>query len=506
MKIELQTKTNLSPTLLNFFAKKDKIRILLWLLGCGFLGGAVYTAQYLASTNTVRTQNQFLTASVEKQNLIITVSANGTIQPERTVNVSPKNAGILKSLLINEGDLVKKGQIIAYMDDSNLQGQLIQSKAQLASSEANLQKLIAGNRPQDIIQAQAQLEESEANLKKLLLGNRSEDIAQAEARLKKAQLSFKQAEDEFHRYEGLLKAGAISRQNFSTYKTNRDTSILQVQEAEQALALQKSGTRPEDIEQAQAKVKQLQQALKLTQIGARKEDIEQARAQVNSAQGSLKTTQAQINDTVIRAPFDGLVTKKYAEPGSFVTPTTAGGGIASALSASILSLTSKNQVVVNLAESNISKIRIGQKVKIAVDAYSKRVFEGQVSQIASQATVQQNVTSFEVKVAIISDSDKLLRAGMNVATDFNVGKVENALVVPTIAVFRQQNKSGVFIVGVEKKPKFVAVETGVSVKNKTQIVSGITGDARILISFPPGMKPDSQPTDMFPPSPEGGSK
>ena len=276
-----------------------------------------------------------------------------------------------------------------------------------------------------------------------------------------------------------------------------DTNILQVEEAQQAYSLQKAGTRKEDIEQAQSKVKQLQQALKLTQVGARKEDIEQARAQVNSARGSLQTTLAQINDTIIRVPFDGLVTKKYAEPGSFVTPTTASSAISSALSSSILSLTSKNQVVANLAESSISKIRIGQKAKILVDAYPGKVFEGKVSQIATQSTVQQNVTSFEVKIAIISDSESLLRAGMNVSTEFNINQLENTLVVPTVAIIRQQNQSGVFIIGADKKPQFVPVKTGVTVKNKTQIVSGITDNTRVLISFPPGMKPNSQPQGIF---------
>lgn len=504
MKLDIPKQTNSSLNFPKSSHKNNINRFLIWLFGCSCLGGAVYIAQHFTIAKSLQAQEEFLTAPVEKQNLTITVSANGTIQPERTVNVSPKNAGILKQLLINEGDLVKKGQIIAYMDDSNLQGQIIQSKAQLVSAEANLEKLISGNRPQDIIQAQAQLEESEANLKKLMSGSRPEDIAQAEVRLKKAQRTLEQAEDDFRRYEELFKEGAISRQNFGTYRTNRDTNTLQVQEAQQALALQKAGTRKEDIQQAQAKVKQLQQALKLTQVGARKEDIEQARSQVNSARGSLQTTLAQINDTVIRAPFDGLVTKKYADPGSFVTPTTASSAISSALSSSILSLTSKNQVVANLAESSISKIRVGQKVKIFVDAYPGKVFEGKVSQIATQATVQQNVTSFEVKVAISSDSESLLRTGMNVSTEFNIGQLENSLVVPTVAIMRQQNQSGVFIIGADKKPQFVPVKSGVTVKNKTQILSGITGDTRVLISFPPGMKPNSQ-QGMFPASPESVS-
>ncbi|AFY55562.1 RND family efflux transporter, MFP subunit [Rivularia sp. PCC 7116] len=502
MKTDVKSQNYSSSKFHTNHSHKKKNRFLFWLLGCACLGGIVYTLQHFVVANIPQTKSKLLTAPVTRQNLNMTISANGTIQPERTVNVSPKNAGILKKLLVNEGVLVKQGQIIAYMDDVNLQGELIQARAKLASAEANLQKLKSGNRPEDIIQAQAQLEESQANLTKLIAGNRREDITQALSRVKQAELAFKQANEELGRYEKLFKAGAISRQNFSDYQTKRDTSMLQLQESQQALALKKSGTRREDIEQAQAKVKQFQQALKLTQVGARKEDIEQARAEVNSARGSLQTIQARIYDTVIRAPFDGLIAKIYAEPGSFVTPTTSGSAISSALSSSILSLTSKNQVVANVAESNISKIKIGQKVKISVDAYPQQNFLGRVSQIASQATIEQNVTSFEVKIALVSDKEQLLKSGMNVSAEFQIGELENSLVVPTVAIIRQQNQSGVYIVGADNKPQFVSVKTGVTVKNKTQILSGITADKQVLISSPPGIKTNSSPPGIFPPPPE----
>jgi HlyD family secretion protein len=174
-----------------------------------------------------------------------------------------------------------------------------------------------------------------------------------------------------------LNAGAISHQNFSAYQTNRDTALAQFQEAEQALKLQQTGSRSEDIEQARAKVKQLQQSYNLIKAGARKEEIDQARSQVNSARGSLQTVLAQINDTVIRAPFDGVVTKKYADPGSFVTPNNAGGSSSSSLSSSILSLTANNQVVANVSESNLAKISINQTLKIKTDAYPSQVFNCQ---------------------------------------------------------------------------------------------------------------------------------
>ena len=108
-------------------------------------------------------RTQLPTQNVERQDLKITITANGKIEPERSINISPKNAGVIKNLLVKEGDIVKKGQTLAYMDDSNLQGQLTQAKAGIASQEASLEKLKAGNRSEEIAQAKAQLEEAETN-------------------------------------------------------------------------------------------------------------------------------------------------------------------------------------------------------------------------------------------------------------------------------------------------------------------------------------------------------
>jgi HlyD family secretion protein len=419
MKIDAQNLTHNSAKIGIGIDKKNignwLLKFLFFVL---FIGISLAAFRFLVIIPARKAQTQLPTQPVERQNLNITVSANGKIEAERSINLSPKNAGIIKSLLVKEGDVVKKGQIIAYMDDSNLQGQLTQAKSGIASAEANLNKLIAGNRVEDIAQSQAQLEEAQANLKKIIAGNRPQDIAQAEARLKKVKATLNQAESDLQRYQELLNAGAISRQNFSTYQTNKDTALAQFQEAEQALKLQQTGSRSEDIEQARAKVKQLQQSYNLIKAGARKEDIEQARSQVNSARGSLQTVLAQINDTVIRAPFDGVVTKKYADPGSFVTPNNAGGSSSSSLSSSILSLTANNQVVANVSESNLAKIRINQTLKIKTDAYPSQIFTGKVLQIAAQADIEQNVTSFEVKSAITSENKSLLRSGMNVEVEF----------------------------------------------------------------------------------------
>ena len=414
------------------------------------VGYAVYRQTILIPRQEAK--RKVLTVPVARVSLPISISANGTIKPERSINVSPKTSGRLKSLLVKEGDRLKQGQIVAYMDDSNFRGQLTQAQGQLAAAEANLQKLQAGNR--------------------------SEDIAQAQAELRNTQATLKEAQTNQRQNEQLYSSGAISNRDLIASRASYDIATASVARAQQALALQRNGSRPEAIAQA--------------------------RAQVTQQQGALQNIQTQINDTVVRAPFDGVVTKKYADPGAFVTPTTAGSSVTSATSNSILSLAANNQVVANVAESNISQIRIGQEITFQADAYPGKTFNGRVTQIAVQSTVEQNVTSFEVKATILGDAQQLLRSGMNVDVDFKAGELKNALVVPTVAIARQENGTGVFVAKENNQPVFTPIKTGTTVNDKTQVLSGLVGTERVFITFPPGTRPQGRGPSLFPGG--GGSR
>ncbi|MCF2150821.1 efflux RND transporter periplasmic adaptor subunit [Desmonostoc muscorum LEGE 12446] len=465
-----------------------------WLIGllllAGVAGGGFMISRAIAPSQNL--QNQILTVPLEQRSLPITLTANGTVKAERTINLSPKSAGYLKRLLVKEGDRVRQGQILAYMDDSNLQGQLIESRGQLAQQQANLKKLLSGNRSQEIAQSAAQFAEAEARLQQLQAGNRFEDISQAQARLEQAQAKLQQAEDDLQRNQQLFKQGAISRQTLNQRQADRNSAQAQVKEAQAALTLQKRGTRPEEIAQARAQVEQRREALNLLKAGSRPEDIDAARAQVESARGKLETIQTQINDTIITAPFDGTVTKKYAEPGSFVTPTTPGSAVEGAASNSILTLAATNEIVANLDEANIPLVKVGQKVLVKADAYPNRTFKGKVSQIAAQASTVQNVTSFEVKIALEETAQQLLKAGMNVEVEFLIGELNHAIVVPSVAIVRQENRAGVYVMSQDQKPVFKPIELGTTVGDRTEVKSGLTGNERVLISFPPGTQPKSE--------------
>jgi HlyD family secretion protein len=410
-----------------------------WLIGSVVLVAVMGTG-YFAYRQFVllpqqQAKNKVQTAPVERGNLTITITANGTVQPERSVNVSPKSSGILKQLLVKEGDLVERGQILAYMDDSNLQGEFRQAQGNLAAAEANREKVSAGNR--------------------------QEDTAQAKAKLQDAEFVLRQAESDLQRNRSLSQAGAISRQAFDVAVTARD--------------------------RAQAQVTQSQEALDLSNAGARPEDIAEAQAQVAAAQGAMQTIQANLNDMVLRAPFSGTVSRKFADPGAFVTPTTAGSDVSSATSSSILALASTNQIMTQVAEANVAQTRIGLEATIQVDAYPGETFTGKITQIATQSVVVQNVTSFEVKTSV-ADPQRRLKSGMNVNVAFKAGELNNVLVVPTASIVQQPNAQGVFVAKDKGDPVFMPITVGTTVNDKTEVKSGLTGNEQVLLSFPPGTR------------------
>jgi HlyD family secretion protein len=462
-----------------------------WLLGLllagGIAGGGFGLYRIISASQSAN--SQMVTTTVQQKTLPITISANGTIKPERTINLSPKTAGYLKKLLVKEGDRVQQGQIVAYMDASNLQGQLIQARAQLAQQAANLNKLVNGNRPEEIAQAQAQLSEAQSKLQQLETGNRPEEITQAQAQLNKAQADLRLAEDDLQRNQSLFRQGAISEQTVVQKRSAREAAQASANQARAAFKLQRIGSRSEEIAQARSQVAQRQQALNLLKAGSRPEDIATARAQVEAARGALQTIQTQLNDTIIKAPFTGVVTKKYSDPGSFVTPTTAGSGIEGAASNSIVTLASTYQVVAYLDEANLAQVRVGQPANITADSYPDRSFKGTVSQVAAQATTTANVTSFEVKVTLEPVAQRLLKVGTNTEVNFQVGQLKNAILVPSAAIVRQKNGTGVYAMNQAKTPVFKPIKIGATVNEQTEVKSGLRKDDRVLISFPPGMEP-----------------
>jgi HlyD family secretion protein len=386
------------------------------------------------------------TILVKSQELTVQIQANGTVQAIRTNNLSPDEPGRIARLNIEEGDRVTQGQVIARMESDRLQAQVNQYQAMLQKAQANLAQVKAGNRPEVIAAAQARVTTAQAN------------VTMAQAKLKRTQA-------EKQRNQLLVEQGAIAVNAFEEFAS-------QETEAEASLAAEL------------AQLAEQQQNLAETQQGSRIEEIAQAEAEVAEAKAQLASVQIQLNKTTVRAPFAGIITRRYAEIGDYVDSTTAASETEGATSTSIAELASGLEIEAKIPEASISQIKLGQTVKIQVDAYGNETFKGKVRLIAPRAVKDNNVTSFRVKVALTTGQAKL-QSGMNTRLTFMGEPIANAITIPLAAVVTQADgQTGVYIADTKDQAKFQAIKLGTATGDRVQILGGLTKGNRVFTSPP----------------------
>ncbi|EKM7177654.1 HlyD family secretion protein [Cronobacter sakazakii] len=245
------------------------------------------------------------------------------------VTVAPKVAGYVTELRVKDNQRVKKGDLLVVIDPRDATAQRDQAQAQLSLAESQLH------------QAQAQL----ALAKVQYPAQRD----QAKAQVLRAQAELANARAEYQRQRG-VDPRATSKQNI-------DAANAQLRSAEAGLA--NAQAQLEVAEQVQLQIRQQE-----TNVEARQSQVEQARAQ-------LKTAELNLSYTEVRAPFDGYVTKRNVQNGTLVQ---AGSALFSIVSPDIW-------VVANFKESQLERMRPGNKVEISVDAFPDLELEGHVESI-----------------------------------------------------------------------------------------------------------------------------
>lgn len=426
-------------------------RPLPWLIG-GILIGLVAIAAIIPITLRSRFATYDLneyTVEATETALKVRVTASGTVQPVQTVNLSPKNAGIVTDISVEQGDLVVQGQIIARMDNADLQAERQQSRANLAEAQAQLQDVRDGSRPEEIAQAAAAVDAAAAQLH------------DAEARLALANQRLARNQD-------MAARGAISENELDGFVNENRSAQAGVDQAESRLL------------EAQERLADLRSQPEETAIAA-------AIARVDQAQAQLDAVQVRIEDTIIRAPFSGIVTQKFATLGAFVTPTTSASEATSATSTAIVALADGLEVVAEVSEADIDQIRPGQAVEIQADAFPDDTFSGEVRLIAPEAIEQQNVTLFQVRIDLTTGTDQLL-SNMNVDVAFIGDAIENATVVPTVAIITQNGQPGVIVPGDNNRISFRSVTLGSQTGDEIQIIAGVDAGDRVFVDLPPGQQ------------------
>ena len=373
-----------------------------------------------------------LTVPVSREVLEIRSEGSGSVISKDTVNLSPKTTGRLAELLVQQGDRVEAGQVVARME--------------VGSLTAERQQRVA------------QLEQAEADYAKVLAGNRAEDILQAEARLVAAQSQRDLTTTRLERFKYLARQGAISQNDLDQYV--------------------------DEAQRAGASVNDVQQQLNATTMGSRPEDIAAAAANVAAAQAQMAVIDTELADANIRAPFAGNVTQTYATVGAIVTPTTTASATASATSSSILALSAGLEVEIDILEANIGQVELGQSVEIVAEAFPNQVYTGRVQRISPEAIIENNVTRFQVVVELLTEADQL-RSGMTVDATLIGETLTDALMVPTVAIATQDGQLGVQVPNSEGKADFQPVTVGITQAGRTQILQGLEAGDRIFLELPP---------------------
>lgn len=443
--------------------------------------GATTTYVVVNRTNNEQDITE-LTVSVEEKNVTLLLNASGKVVPVQSVNISPKNPGTVTQLYVEQGDKVTQNQILARMDSADIQARILQARANLAQQKAKLDQQKAGSRPQEISQAKARLSQAQAQLDAASSGNRPQEIAQAQAQVNAIKAKVDLSNQRVRRYRSLYSQGAIQKDQLDQFVSEDNTAQANLLEAQKRLALLKSGSRSEEIARLKAAVEEARAQLNLLESGSRPEEIAQAAAAVSAAQAQLKTEQVNLDNTIVRAPFSGIITQKFANIGAFVTPTTSASTSASATSSSIVALARGLEVLANVPEADIGKIKVGQEVEIIADAYPDQKFKGNIRLIAPEAVNEQGVTLFQVRVAITTGRDTL-RSGLNVNLTF-LGDEVNALWVPTVAIVTEKGQTGVLIPDKNNKAKFTEVTIGSQVGSETQVLEGLE-KGKLIFTNPP---------------------
>lgn len=401
---------------------------------------------------------------VKRGNILASVTSTGSTDFDTVVRLSFKSGGRLAETKVAQGSTVKPGDVIARQDTADLEQQVVQAEANLASAQSSLANIQAGPRPEDVASARAALDSARAQLAKAKIGPTEADLVASKVALDKAEAALRKAQSDYDQVSWRGDRSALPQ------ATALETATLDYQSAEAALRQKQKGPTPEDIAVAQASVTQAENALKLKQSPYTQKDVDAARAQVTQAQTALATAKSNLESTTLVSPIEGRVSTIDFQPGERVN---AGQVIATVVSAAM-------HADAKVDEIDIGKIKEGLNATITFDSLTDVTLKGKIKSIAPAATVQSGVVSFPLVISLDS-VDARVRGGMTANVNIIVAERNNVVLVPNRAL---TTKNRVRSVQVEKPDGTVetrTVKTGLNDDQSTEILEGLTEGDKIVL-------------------------
>jgi multidrug efflux pump subunit AcrA (membrane-fusion protein) len=365
-------------------------------------------------------------AAVQRRDLVSTVAATGKVNAMvgAEVRVGSRVSGRVQRLYANIGDIVRTGQIIAELEKDDQRALLEQRRAELKIAEARLSSVEA-------------------------LG--PGEIQKAEAALKDSQATAELANIDFGRQKRLLEKALVAQEVVDTARKEKEVSEARVVSAAKELELTKQRYA---------------------------EDLKSAKAQLEQATAALHAHEAVLTYYTIRAPISGIISSVSTQEGE-----TVAAGLNSPTFVTIIDL-HKLQVDAFVDETDIGKIRVGQKATFTVDSFPDRDFRATVQAIYPKAVIMDNVVYYDVVHRIDEPLRGDLRPEMTTNVIISLDARKNVLTVPLHAVSRDQGKYVVFVLR-GNQPVRQAVKVGWKDPEWMEIVDGLKEGDKVVIRSAP---------------------
>lgn len=290
------------------------------------LGAFLLTASLVVASR--RSHESAGAPSAPASHALLLVAGPGRIEPaSEDIKIGSELSGRLKSVNVEEGDPIRRGQVLAELENADYRAQVESSRANVIAKRAALRKVMNGARRQERDEAWSSVSEAKAVMA--------------------------DANSELQRRQELYKAGVVSREELERYAREADV--------------------------AQAKYDAAVQQHALVDDHAREEDQSLAEADVTLAHAQLEEAEARYEKTFIRSPIDGTVLRKHHRSGESVSNS-------STVPDPVLTIGDRNtlRVRVDVDETDVSKVSVGQRAYVTADAFGSQKFWGHVVRVGQQ--------------------------------------------------------------------------------------------------------------------------
>ena len=311
---------------------------------------------------------------------------SGTIEATEA-NLAFQQSGHVAEVLVDEGQSVKTGQVLARLEQDLFAAGYKQAQANLVQATSNLTALETGLAlkqkalPLEVSRAEAAVESLDYSYRELSGGYRPQEVTKTRLAADEAKSALEKIRRDKQRADRLFDENVITASDKDAQDLRYQSALLEYQRAVESLKIAEEGFRKESVGSARARLSESKAALALAksnlkQIDVAEQEVAAARARVSVAEAALEQASIQLSHCELKAPFDGIVTSRNVEPGEVVT-----------IGREVLSLADLSQVELKIFvnETDIGRVKPDQSVTVKTDTFADKDYPGRVSYISPQS-------------------------------------------------------------------------------------------------------------------------